>query len=149
MPKAFRPSPFEKKKTAFREHFAKTMCAQTHTFEEVIKKDRDESNCRDLHDRFLHGTGEQLCDQIPSPSDVINLHGLSKRGKAPGEDLCSGNISSMFSVEFMCIYYPLILETYIRIQPPIHWKGGMLQQLFKGKGSSSVCSNFRDVACLC
>ena len=66
------------------------MWPQTQSFESVIKKDRDESKSEDLHDRFLHVTGEHMCDQIPSPSDVINLHGLSKRGKAPGEDLCSG-----------------------------------------------------------
>ena len=55
----------------------------------------------------------------------------------------------VFSLNFMRIYYPLILKTYVRIQPPIQWKGGMLQELFKGKGSSSVCSNFRDVMLAC
>ena len=90
-------------KNAFRKHFGKTMCAQTQSFASVIQSDREESNCRDLHDRYLHVTSEHMCDQIPSPSDVINLHGMSKRGKALGEDLCCGNVLSMFSAEFMSI----------------------------------------------
>ena len=63
--------------------------------------------------------------------------------------MCSGNVSFAFSSDFIRIYYPLVLKTYVRIQPPIQWKGGMLQELFKGKGSSSVCSNFRDVMLAC
>ena len=50
-----------------------------------------------------------------------------------------------FSLDLLNLYYPLILKTFIRIQPPIQWKGGMLQELFKGKGSSTKCGNFRDV----
>ena len=65
-------------------------------------------------------------EQIPSPSEVIDMHSLSKKGKAPGEDLCSGNVLAAFSLEFMQVYYPLILKTFVRIQPPIQWKGGML-----------------------
>ena len=86
-------------KIAIGEHFGKTMCAQTQSFASVIRKDREESNNGDLHNRIMHVTCEHMCDQTPSPSEVINLHGMSKRGKAPGEDLCSGNVLCMFSVD--------------------------------------------------
>ena len=88
-------------------------------------------------------------EQSPSPSEIISTHSLSKRGEAPGEDLCSGNVLSTFSLDLMQIYYPPILKTYVRIQPPIQWKEGMLKELFKGKGSSSVCSDVRDAMLAC
>ena len=34
---------------------------------------------------------------------------------------------------------------YARIQPPLQWTGGMLTELFKNKGSPSVCFNYRDI----
>jgi hypothetical protein len=33
----------------------------------------------------------------------------------------------------------------VRIQPPLQWKGGVLVELFKGKGSPSLCGNYRDI----
>ena len=77
------------------------------------------------------------------------MNSTSKKGKAPGEDLCSGTVLATFSLDLLNMYYPLVLKTYTRIQPPIQWKGGMLQELFKGKGSSSVVGNFRDVMLAC
>ena len=136
-------------KLAFRERFSKTMSAQTITYGDAIQKDRDESNIRGCHDRFVHVSFDKMRQQIPSPSEVIGMNSMSQKGKAPGEDLCSGNVLSAFPFDFMRIYYPLVLKTYVRIQPPIQWKGGMLHQLFKGKGSSSVCSTFRDVMLAC
>ena len=140
---------YAEEKLAFRSHFSSTMSAKTLTYGEVVQKDRDEYNSIGCLDRFKNVSFNDLCLQIPSPSEVIDMHSMSKKGKAPGEDLCSGNVLSAFPVEFMRIYYPLVLKTYVRIQPPIQWKGGMLQELFKGKGSSSVCSNFRDVMLAC
>ena len=72
----------------------------------------------------------------------------SKRARPP-ERIHALAMLFLFSLALMHIYYLLILKTYVRIQPPIQWKGGMLQELFKGKGSSSVCSNFRDVMLAC
>ena len=140
---------YSEEKLAFRDHFSKTMSAKTLTYGEVIQKDRDEANYTGCFDRYSGISNTDLHIQIPSPSEIIGMHSMSKKGKAPGEDLCSGNVLSRFSLDLMQIYYPLILKTFIRIQPPIQWKGGMLQELFKGKGSSSICSNFRDVMLAC
>ena len=72
------------------------MSARTITYGDVIQKDRDECNSIGSHDRLKHVTFRDLHQQIPSPSEVIDIHSLSKKGKAPGEDLCSGNIFSFF-----------------------------------------------------
>ena len=125
------------------------MSAKTMTHGDVMQKDRDESNAKGCHDRYMNVSSGDLYQQIPRPSEVIGMNSMSKKGKAPGEDLCSGNVLSAFSFDFMRIYYPLILKTYVRIQPPIQCKGGMLPELFKGKESSSVGSNFRDVMLAC
>lgn len=41
--------------------------------------------------------------------------------------------------------FPLMLKTFVRIQPPLQWKGGNLVELFKSKGSPSCCKNYRDI----
>jgi hypothetical protein len=110
---------YAEEKQAFRSHFSNTMSAKTFTYGEVIQKDRDEYNSLGCLDRFKHISFNDLWLQIPSPSEVIAMHSMSKKGKAPGEDLCSGNVLFAFPVDFMRIYYPLILKTYVRIQPPI------------------------------
>ena len=112
-------------KFAFRNYFAKTMSAKTITYGDVIQKDRDECNSIGSHDRLKHVTVDDLFEQIPNPSEVIEMHSMSKKGKAPGEDLCSGNVLSAFSLDFICVYRPVVLKTYVRIQQPIRWKGGM------------------------
>ena len=94
------------------------MSAKTFTYGEVVQKDRDKYNSIDCHDRFKHVSFNDLFQQIPSPSEVIDMHSMSKKGRAPGEDLCSGNVLSASSLDFKRIYYPLILKTYVRIQPP-------------------------------
>ena len=79
------------------------MSAKTLTYGEVIQKDRDEYNSMGCLDRFKHVSFNDLCLQIPSPSEVIDMHSMSKKGKAPGEDLCSGNVLSAFHW-ILCVF---------------------------------------------
>ena len=62
------------------------MSAKTLTYGEVIQKDRDEYNMVGNRDRFMHVSFDDLFKQIPSPSEVIDMHSMSKKGKASGED---------------------------------------------------------------
>ena len=43
------------------------------------------------------------------------------------------------------IFYPLAVKVFARIQPPLQWKGGMICDLFKGKGSPALINSYRDV----
>ena len=96
------------------------MSVKTFTYGEVIQKDTDDPNKTGCLDRSSDTSCDHLHNQIPSPFEIIAMNSMSKKGKAPGEDLCSGNVLSCFAMDLMHIYYPLILKTYVRIQPPIH-----------------------------
>ena len=72
------------------------MSAKTFTHGEVIQKDRDESNLVGCFDRYSGISGNSLHTQIPSPSEIIDMHSMSKKNKAPGEDCCSGNVLPFF-----------------------------------------------------
>ena len=135
---------FAEEKKFFRNHFSKTMSASCVSYASVICKDRDNNN-DESKDRFKHINHSTLWKEVPTPSDIVVMNANSKKNKAPGEDLCSGNVLATFALELMHVYYPLVLKTFMRVQPPIQWKGGMLQELFKGKGSPHSRANFRDV----
>ena len=76
---------------------------------------------------------------------MVDMQRNSNKNKAPGESLVCGNVLRRFCQELMCVYYPLVLKMYMRIQPPLQWKGGMLHERHKGKGSSGNTKNYRDV----
>ena len=42
-------------------------------------------------------------------------------------------------------FYPLVVKVFVRIQPPLQWKGGMICDLFKGKGSPALINLYRDI----
>ena len=43
------------------------------------------------------------------------------------------------------LYYPLVFKSLARLDPPLQWRGGMLHELFKGKGDPGIPSTYRDV----
>ena len=50
-----------------------------------------------------------------------------------------------FPDEVAQLQFPLVIKSFVRVQPPLQWKGGMLSELFKMKGSPSSCGNYRDI----
>ena len=43
------------------------------------------------------------------------------------------------------LYHTVVAKAIAQLRPPIQWRGGMLSEIFKGKGSSSTCSSYRDI----
>ncbi len=41
--------------------------------------------------------------------------------------------------------YSFVVKAVVRIHPPGQWKGGMICDLFKNKGSPALISSFRDI----
>jgi len=131
---------YEEERFAFREHFSNIMDAEVCKFEEVIEKDRIT-----VPNRFSTISIDECWKEIPSPTDVLGMNGMCKQKRAPGENLIAGMIHHHFSMLMSYLMYPLVLKSFIRIQPPIQWKGGMLHEIFKGKGPSHLRKGYRDV----
>jgi hypothetical protein len=127
-------------KLEFRKHFSCLMRGSICNFSELVDKDRQ----TDI-DKFNLVDPLEAWKYIPSPSDLCASFHNAKPRKAPGEDTIVSTVFSKFSDDIIHPFMPLLLKSYMRIQPPIQWKGGMLQELFKGKGTSSMCKNYRDI----
>ena len=73
--------------------------------------------------------------------------GLRRRkpGKGHGENNISNGFLRFFAEEVTNLEYPLYIKSFLRMQPALQWKGGMAAALFKGKGSATDMSNYRDI----
>jgi hypothetical protein len=75
---------------------------------------------------------------FPNTGNVLRERGLARVGFAV-------IFLHDFPEEMARIQFPLVLKSFVRVQPPLQWKGGMLCELCKMKGSPSSCGNYRDV----
>jgi hypothetical protein len=131
---------YEEERYAFREYFMKLMSGTLSQFSDVVERDRH------IDCNRYDGVDIDTCWQsIPSPTDVMGMKLLANANKATGENLIVGKVDKVFTHSMLKAYYPLILKTYVRIQPPLQWKGGMLHEIFKNKGMHCLRSGFRDV----
>ena len=69
---------------------------------------------------------------------------LARSGRAFGEDLICDEVYHAFPREIAEIVHPLVFKAVHYIRPPLQWRGGMLVELFKGKGLQSVLTNYRE-----
>ena len=127
-------------KKVFREHFCNVLAGFPQAFETLVVDDCLPSDCR------LQRIDPLVAfDVIPSLSDVVAGFSRFKGGKAWGESQVCSDIFRRFPFEVGQAIYPLVLKTFSRVQPPLQWKGGVLCELFKGKGDSSSVKSYRDI----
>jgi len=126
-------------KQAFRRHFANLMGGEVCSFESLVHKDRNSSVCR-----YDNVTKDEI-DAVPTLFDLFNCFMKFIKGKACGEGLLVSDVFKMFPYHLAVIFYPLVVKTFVRIQPPLQWKGGMICDLFKNKGSPALIQSYRDV----
>jgi hypothetical protein len=124
----------------FRGHFADLLGGTPCKFEYLVRQDRFVNSSR-------HDGVDPLClpKCIPSVPDLIMLFNSYANGKGFGEGRICTDVFKKFSKHLAVYYFPLYVKTFVRVQPPLQWKGGLLAELFKGKGSPSMRGNYRDV----
>ena len=127
-------------KLAFREHFAKLMSGNVGSFAALVQNDRV-SFC----DRFENVSTDGLIFNIPMISDLANIFNCFAKGKACGEGKLVSDVFKFFGPTMAELFFPLVVKTCTRIQPPLQWKGGMICDLFKGKGSPALINSYRDI----
>jgi len=127
-------------KLAFREHFREVLGGTTCSFETLVAADRQVSSNR--YDQ-VEVASLALC--VPTVDDLALLYRTLIEGKGYGESRVCTDVYKLFPDIMARLQFPMVVKTYVRIQPPLQWKGGMLCELFKNKGSPSVCGNYRDI----
>ena len=121
-----------------RDHFAKQLDGTVISFEELIDRDRITPN--NLHANM--SSDSAMCLVVSSMQ--IAAGNRTHKRNAPGENLLVPELSKRSSA-YARVMFPLRLKTIVRLAPPLQWRGGMLCELFKNKGCSSDCGNYRDI----
>ena len=125
----------------FREHFRKSLDATSVSFEGLVLASRD---------RGSHGSCEgivqgDLLELIPPISVVSAECRAVKQGRAYGEDLQASALFKKHATSMAEVIQSCRVKSVMSLQPPIQFRGGMLCELFKQKGCSSLCINYRDI----
>ena len=98
-------------------------------------------------------TNGQLHKNLPSLDGCLvpTLHNnvarlvKGKLGTAHGEDCVPVEVHKLVASDMSKLLHPLWLRAVLRLEEPLAWKGGMLQELFKGSGSKQECQTSREV----
>eukprot|EP00973_Karenia_brevis_P021863 3005419-Karenia_brevis.AAC.1 len=82
---------------------------------------------------------------MPPPSELRFAFWASDENKANGEDLMHGKVMKRSADALSKIFFPIYVKTFLRLAAPLQWRGGMLIELFKCKGSATRIANYRDI----
>ncbi len=127
-------------KQAFRRHFCELMGGEVGTFASLVQKDRYPSA-----GRYDNVSEDEVAESVPTLIDLLNCFYAFIKGKACGEGLLISDVFKLFPYHLAKVFYPLVVKTFVRIQPPLQWKGGMICDLFKNKGSPALIASYRDI----
>ena len=103
-------------------------------------------------DRLLHechtaqmarAAPEVIFNEIPSLCDFERALRLNKWGKSAIFDGIPTDVCHLFPQLIAQATYPLFVKQALCVTEPITYKGGVLIHAYKGRGSASVCSNYR------
>jgi len=122
-------------------HFAGVMKAEISNFSAIINRD----TLQDNDGRFKEVDPKEIWKSLPSSTRTYPKYRARKKGKAGGEDNITGDPISTFAKYLLPTLTPLNIKSYVRMSPPIQWKGGQVVALFKNKGKRSVPGNYRDI----
>ncbi len=130
-----------REKQLFRSHFAKQLDARFTYFENLVKLDRACVNGHSLTPAEIQAS----LSAIPTLIDLTDRFARNNPSKARGESRVGGALLARFPKILSTLYYPILIKCYARLHTPLQWKGGVLTELYKNKGSSSGRSNYRDI----
>ena len=88
---------------------------------------------------------EHLMPNVRSTRQLRLDNRLNRKKNAPGEDLLVPELICNNSQPVAGLAMPLRLKVSVKISPPIQWRGGMIHELYKGKGSSTSIDSYRDI----
>ena len=77
--------------------------------------------------------------------EVAGSFAKVKRGKAFGHDVTPADVYALAPQRFSNLYHSLMWKSSAFSIEPLQFKGGMLIDLYKGKGTHSACKNKRGI----
>ena len=130
---------YHEERSVVRSHFASTLNGSTTSFHELL--------CTMRHRRMSAPLPVAHADSslLPSVADVARQLRIASKTKAVGEDGIGGDIWATFADVLAPHLHSLFVKSLATVSTPLAWKGGMLMELWKGKGSASDLSSYRDI----
>ncbi len=101
-------------KQAFRQHFSTLMGGEVGTFASLVQHDRQAPASR-----FQGVSDDDVVGCVPMLFDLIRCYSSFSKGKACGEGMLVSDILKLFPVHLAKLFFPLIVKTFVRIQPPL------------------------------
>ena len=84
------------------------------------------------------------CD-LPTRCELESALRASRPGRAAGNDGLSPDVLHSFAGPISAVLYPVLLKVAFRLQEPLHFKGGTVRQIWKGRGPVEHCSSYRGI----
>ena len=107
---------------------------------------------QDLRAQWLadlqHFASDNLTIDISELPTLTDLECSFRRvacGKAQGPDLISGDLCHFQPAPLALACYSQLAKLVCHGQEPLEHKGGVLAPIYKGKGSTSLCSSYRSI----
>ena len=132
-------SSYHAERVLVRSHFASVLNGQCVRFATLL----DQSRFRRMSLPFpVAQADDSLC---PSVTDIARMLRTTGRHKAVGEDCVGGDVWSTFADLLAPHLHALSVKSISTVAAPLAWKGGMLMELWKGRGSTCDISSYRDI----
>lgn len=93
----------------------------------------------------LSGTTSSIIHACPYVSELALVNSGSKHGTARGRPRISGEAYKHSSFELVVLEHSLYVKMFLTLRLPPQWRGGVLCELYKGKGSSSLITSYCDI----
>jgi hypothetical protein len=127
----------EEVRGAWQKHFAKIEVVTIMPFAQVAKRCKTKQQKTPLPQLNI--------DNVPPVTELGKTFAKTRKGKAMGEWNVPCDLLRMFPALIAQTWHPLLAKAALRVEEPIHMKGGTFVELYKGKGLMSICNNSRSI----
>jgi len=133
---------YHEEREVFRDHFCKVFSGTVKPFARLVDECRRSYLNTMVYDGIDYG---HALDNIRTSTQLQLDYGMNKKKNAPGEDLLVPELLRINAGPVAKLMFPLRVKAVVKLSAPLQWRGGMVCELFKGKGCSSACASYRDI----
>ncbi|CAE7691238.1 unnamed protein product [Symbiodinium sp. CCMP2592] len=121
------------------EHFSGIEGGQSRTPTALVAACISQQQTRDIEDLVLSA------EDVPTLSELEAAFRSTQLHRAFGVDAIPAEALHAAPGMAARAFFGVMLKSFMRIEEPIHWKGGSLYSVWKGKAAPHLCSSYRGI----
>ena len=125
----------------FRAYFSKLLEGVPTSLAQLVSEERSHLE-RSCQQRWETATSVDL---VPTVLSLARIMAKLTPFKGVGEDILGNELAKGCPQLFAQIYGPVMLKASLLRDAPMQWRGGQLQEIYKGKGPLADMASYRDV----